>query len=96
MLTHFCQAVKERRRIRIMYGGERIIEPYVIGYSENQVLLMRVFQVRGYSASGNGQGWKLMRLAKVEYFEILDETFEPRTDYRGKGDKNIFQVICEV
>ncbi len=79
-----------------MYGGERIIEPYVIGYSENEVVLMRVYQVAGYSASGNVKGWKLMRLAKVEYFEILDETFEPREDYRGTGDKKIPRVVCEV
>jgi hypothetical protein len=69
-----CEALKTARRLEIRYDGyHRIVEVHAVGNSREGAPLMRVWQVRGGSTSGESAGWKLLRLDETRALSLLDE-----------------------
>ena len=93
-----CEAIKERKLIEFFYeNGVRIVEPFACGYGRRENLLLRAFQVEGYSKSGNPSGWKLFIVEKISQFRILEKTFESyREGYNPLGDSQIPDIICKI
>ena len=79
----FVCAIRERRILRVQYPpGERMIEPYAIGFTAAQNIVVRCWQRQGASASCGDEGMKLMRLDRfllVEPTEI--HFFRPRPEF---------------
>lgn len=89
------EAVKNQNLIVFDYEGEaRIVEPHCYGLTTKGNEAIRAYQVDGYSSSGR-MGWKLYDLGKADNIEILDETFEVRSDYK-RGDKGMSEIFCEI
>lgn len=92
-----CKALRERRLLELRYDGySRSVEVHAVGYSKTGDALMRAWQVRGGSASGERTGWKLMSLAEARSAVISDEQSDaPRKGYK-RGDPALARIICEI
>lgn len=80
----FVRAIRERRILRVTYPpGERLIEPYAIGFTGRGHIVVRAWQREGASATGDFEGLKLMRLDR---FEAVEPTaiyfFGPRPEFQ--------------
>ena len=71
-----CNAIKSKQLIQFNYeDGARIVEPYCFGLSKNDKEILRAYQVKGYSKSGNPVGWKLFNASKIKNIKINNEFF---------------------
>lgn len=91
-------AIQNRLRMELNYDNEgvRLIEPYCFGRSKADNYVLRVFQIKGYSASIT-PGWKLLDLRKVTDLKIISESFDPteRDDYQI-GDKSMDTIFIQI
>lgn len=91
-------AIEARRRWTVSYfPGSRTIEPHAVGYGSSGQVLLRAFQTDGASASGEHVNWKLMRLDRMEFAVLTNQTFDgPRPEYK-QGDSAMTQgIIAEL
>jgi hypothetical protein len=92
-----CEALQSKRRLEIRYDGySRVVEAHAVGYSADGTPLMRVWQVRGGSASGERVGWKLLRLDEARGLALIDEPSEaPKHGYK-RGDSAMTRITCQI
>lgn len=92
-----CDALQAGKRLAVTYDGfTRIVEVHAVGTSTAGNPVMRAWQVRGGSASGEPVGWKIMRLDKTWHYAITDEPSEaPRSGYKP-GDSAIKFIRCQI
>ena len=77
-------------------GFSRSVEVHVVGYSKTGEALMRAWQTRGGSESGERVGWKLMRLTEASGAAISDEPSQaPRSGYKRR-DSAMERIIAEL
>lgn len=83
MLDVIQDAITNRRRLKVNYApGERLVEPHVLGRSQEGKILLRAFQVSGASASGEPHNWKLFRIDRMGESSDSGEGFDgPRPLY---------------
>lgn len=83
MIDLISKAISAKRRLAVTYDpGPRVIEPHCLGYGSSGQLLLRAFQTRGASASGEHVNWKLFRLDRMGSVKDADESFDgPRPEY---------------
>ena len=96
-LKQACEALNQRKCLEITYDGySRVVEVHAAGYSKKDEGIMRVWQVRGGSSSGESQGWKLMHLDEALSAKIIDEdSLAPRRGYK-RGDPAIANLVCQI
>ena len=71
-----CDAISSRKMIQFSYdGGIRIVEPYCYGLTKEGNEVLRAFQIKGYSKSGNPYGWKLFKVSKIKNLKINEDHF---------------------
>lgn len=96
MIAH---AIGKRRMLAVEYAtadGRRTVEPHACGWSRQDNALALVYQIRGPSSSGAREGWKMLRVDRVQSVEVLDEGFEgPREDY-VRGGSHIPRILVEL
>jgi hypothetical protein len=92
-----CEALRTGRCLELRYDGfVRVVEVHAVGFSAEGHALMRVWQVRGGSVSGEHSGWKLLRLDEATSYGITDQPAEaPRHGYR-KGDPALARAVCQL
>jgi hypothetical protein len=91
-----CDAIRLKRVIRFEYhGGAREVEPYIYGRSSAGVALLRAFQLRGASRSGETAGWKMFQVADISSVSVTFEPFTARSGY-DPNDTVITFVNCRV
>lgn len=92
-----CRALRESRVLELRYDGySRCVEVYAVGYTKTGEPMMRAWQVRGGSTSGEKVGWKLMRLTEALDAVISHETSDaPRKGYK-RGDPALERIVCEL
>lgn len=92
-----CVALKSGVRIRFQYSGqERVAEVHTVGFSKKNAPIMRAWQVRGGSQSGNPTSWRVFNLDEVRDVQVLEEKSEaPRQGYR-RGDSSVDRIVCEL
>ncbi len=92
-----CAALRTARVLELRYAAfSRWVEVHAVGYSKAGHPLMRAWQVRGGSASGQRAGWKLMRLDEAQASILSEEVSQaPRRGYR-RGDPAIDRIVCEL
>jgi hypothetical protein len=96
MNSVLCDAIRDRRIVELRYHGySRVVEPYTHGRGADGDGLLRCYQLRGGSASGERSGWKLLKLAEVFALEPSDEHFAVRPDYR-RGDSAMAFIHCQL
>jgi len=92
-----CQAIRDRRIVRLFYdGGTRDVEPHVHGVGKDGSELLRGYQVSGYSQSGEQFGWKMFKLDRIRAFSVTDRVFaSPREGY-VPDDPTMSIVHCRL
>lgn len=92
-----CEALGAGKRLELRYDGySRVVEVHAVGVTKDGNGIMRVWQVRGGSNSGERQGWKLFRLDETFSSHVIDEESEaPRRGY-ARGDKAMWIIHCQV
>ena len=61
-----CEALRDGKCLELRYDGfVRVVEVHAVGRSKANRLLIRVWQVRGGSVSGEPAGWKLFALDEI-------------------------------
>lgn len=92
-----CRALRERRVLELRYDGySRCVEVHAVGYSQVGVAMMRAWQVRGGSASGEKVGWKLMRLSEALGAILSDEASQAPRKGHKRGDPGLARIVCEL
>lgn len=95
MKKEIINAIENQNLLEFEYEGySRIVEPHCYGLTTKGNEAIRAYQVDGYSSSGR-MGWKLYDLSKADNFEILDDIFETRGDYK-QGDKGMSEIFVEI
>lgn len=92
-----CDALRAGKRLGITYDGfTRVVEVHAVGTSKKGDPIMRAYQVRGGSNSGNPERWRLFSLDKAWHYTIVDERSEaPRRGYNS-NDPAIAVIRCKV
>lgn len=92
-----CDALTKGLCLELRYDGfSRVIEVHVVGTTQDGNSVMRVWQVRGGSNSGERQGWKLLRLDEAFSANLTNEKSEaPRKGYK-RSDKTMTWIKCQI
>ena len=89
------EAIENQQLIEFYYDGElRVVQPYCYGVSKAGNDVLRAFQVDGYSSS-NKMWWKMYTLSKMQQIQIMEDTFNPRNDYKRR-DKDMMKIYIEI
>ena len=93
-----CRALREARCLRVSYDNfERVVEVHVVGRSGEGRHNMRVWQVRGGSASGETAGWKMLHLGEVRSGRLTDEpALAPRPGYKRDDPAMKGGIVCQL
>lgn len=95
MTTDLIFAIQNRLTVKITYdGGDRIIEPHCYGLARTSNILLRAYQTSGYSSTRK-LGWKLLDISKIRSFEVLDQNFSVRFDYK-RNDKAMMRIYSQL
>ena len=92
-----CQALRTRKVLELSYDGfNRAVEVHAVGWTRAGHPIMRAWQLSGGSASGERQGWKLMRLDEARGAQLLEgPSAAPRKGYK-RGDAAMSRIVCEA
>lgn len=92
-----CEALAAGKCLELRYSGfSRVVEVHAVGVSTAGNEVMRAWQVRGGSVSGEPVGWKLMRLDEALSAAIINEPSQaPRHGY-ARGDKGMASISCQA
>lgn len=92
-----CDALRQGKCLELRYDGySRVVEVHAAGYTRDDNPIMRVWQVRGGSVSGERTGWKLMRAEETFSAHIIDEPSQaPRRGYK-RGDSAMARILCQI
>ena len=91
------RALEERQVALMTYlsGEARTVQPHAILRKPDGTEILEAYQVRGYTESDSEHGWKSFEVARIETFELLQERFEPRRDFRPVSSSSS-QVVATV
>ena len=96
-LTHACEAIATARCLALTYAGhDRVVEVHVAGYTRQGEPLMRAWQVRGGSESGEPVGWKTFDLHRVTVLRLSPERSRAPRDGYQRIDPAIHRIVCQV
>jgi hypothetical protein len=92
-----CDALGAGKCLSITYGGyARVVEVHAVGTTTEGDPIMRAYQIRGGSKSGNPVRWRLFRLDRTWQYAVTNEASQaPRTGYK-RGDKAITFIRCQI
>jgi len=91
-------SVRAMKVMTLIYSGhKRIVEPYSYGLTSLGNAVLRCYQVKGGSVSGQSQGWKLMKTALIGKMIVEDIDFEGTREGYNPNDsmmKTIFAAVA--
>lgn len=95
--TVACTALRAKKCLELRYDGfTRVVEVHAVGVTKDGNEVMRVWQVRGGSVSGQPVEFKLLRLDEAFTAHMTDEDSNaPRPKYK-RGDPVMKIIYCEV
>lgn len=92
-----CDAIKNRQVIQFYYdGGTRIVEPFCFGENSKGNLVLRGFQIGGYSSSGQSEAWKLFKVSDMSNISLEGHNFNQIRPFYNPNDKGMIRIICNV
>lgn len=97
MAYDFCDAIRNKEIIEFYYdGGKRIVEPYCYGESTRGNLVLRGYQIEGYSSSGENEGWKLFKEDDMNNITSIGQKFAKIRPNYNPNDKAMVRIICSI
>jgi len=95
--TLVCEAIQERRLARFTYNeSSRVVEIYAHGFNGNRREVIRGYQVRGGSRSGESVGWKFFDVQLIDDFELLPTVFSGERSGHADADVELIVIHCSV
>jgi hypothetical protein len=92
-----CRAIRGGRCLELSYAGhERVVEVHVAGFTGDGEPLLRVWQVRGGSISGQPTGWKMLHLDRVGNARLSFERSQAPRDGYQTHDPVISRIMCQA
>jgi hypothetical protein len=92
-----CEAIATRRIVRFYYeGGFRSAEPYIYGLNKDELEYVLVYQTSGVSSSAKPEGWKRLRVEKIDQLDISAATFAENQPEYDPEDAVIKTVYCQI
>ena len=94
-VQHFvAAAIRNKRRLCLRYDGrpqDRFVEPHIIFASDQEIVTVLAYQVRGYNSSRRqGSFWRPFHLGKIDEISVIDELFLARI---GEGYFKVAALI---
>jgi hypothetical protein len=82
-------AILNHQVIRIYYlDAWRTVEPHMLADDKRHHLALSAWFVSGYSASGEGPGWRIYHLDRIHEVQVTEFTFDfTRPGYQPDGGK---------
>ncbi len=97
MKTLVCGAIRKRRLARFTYNdSSRIVEIYSHGFNGKRREVIRGYQVRGGSRSGESIGWKFFDVQLIDDFELLPTSFSGERSGNADADVELIVIHCSV
>ncbi|MDN3203773.1 hypothetical protein [Algoriphagus sediminis] len=97
MKDTIIKAIENRNLLEFEYDGySRTVEPHTLGVSKTGKETLSAYQTAGDSARGSVPCWGLFSLSKIEYLEILDDSFDGTRPGYSVGDSRMVRVIAEL
>ncbi|WP_116107511.1 WYL domain-containing protein [Lewinella sp. IMCC34191] len=92
------EAIENRKTIAINYkGGERVIEPFTLGYHKSTGnLILRAFFLDGYSSSGEYYQWKIYRLDNISNVKVLNQPIFFDRDGYNPNDSDMSEILATI
>jgi|GraSoi_2013_40cm_1033754.scaffolds.fasta_scaffold101214_1 predicted DNA-binding transcriptional regulator YafY len=85
-----CTAIKSRRLISFTYKNQmRVVEPYILGYGEDDDLVLSAWQV-----SGLRPDWRRFLVTKATFLSATEENFEGTRRGYNRNDPSIPRKLC--
>lgn len=93
-----CTAIQSCNLLSLRYRSlPRVVVPCALGvHKSTGNLLLRSYQVRGTSESGNLPLWRLYDVAAMSRIEILDTTFETAPNGYNRNDRAFRRIHCQL
>ena len=93
-----CSAIQNHQYIEFDYDGyHRLVIPAAYGLNfRTGNLLLRAYQIGGFSSSRNVPLWDLFDVNKIINFRVLEDKFTELPPNYKKGDKAINRIDCEL
>lgn len=97
MILNICEAIEKREIIKFYYdGGSRIVEPFCYGENSRGNIVLRGYQIGGYSTSGESEGWKLFKEDEMVDVSLYGKKFTQIRPHYNPNDKGMVRIICNV
>lgn len=96
MNATICQAIRDKNVLELPYHGySRIVEPHAYGRDRNGDEILRCFQTAGGSDSGEGIGWKILKVNEIYSLHHANKSFAQRPEYRP-NDKAMVNIFSQL
>lgn len=93
-------AIRARRTLLFAYEGDgapaRVGHPHALFLGFSGETCVDVFQVEGFTSSGELPAWRQFHIPKIVTAEHLDATFEPAAGYDPLSDKYAGGVVAMI
>jgi hypothetical protein len=92
-----CEAIRERRLATFTYNDwNRVVEIYSHGFNGHRREVIRGYQVRGGSKSGETIGWKFFDVQLIDDFELLSTSFTGERSGHADADVELIVIHCNI
>lgn len=96
MKVDIGEAIAQRHLLELRYHGySRTVEPHTYGRNKSGDEVLRCYQVRGGSESGERVGWKLLKVADAFAIQKLKQLFSQRPEYK-RNDKAMDYIFSQL
>jgi hypothetical protein len=98
MMRTLCSAIDSKQIVRFYYQGEfRLVEPFCLGMmSPDKNMVLKCYQVGGYSKFGQPVGWKLFRFSEISNLAVTDDHFTGARPGYDPNDLEMEPIYCQV
>jgi len=86
-------AIDKQLIINLEYGGERLVEPYIIYETSKGKRLVDCYQLNGYSSSGIKTGWKRFDISLIRNIQFTSNVFEIRSEYNPDNSGRYYRIL---
>lgn len=92
LINTIYEAIDERRMLSLVYKGQtRTVEPYIVGYTDKNKLILSAVQRSG----GSGDGFRSFDVHELSEVTKTDRRFRTHRDYNPR-DPFFAHVLRQV
>jgi len=98
MIRTLCSAIDSKQIVRFYYRGEfRLVEPFCLGMTSlDKNIVLKCYQVDGYTKFGQPIGWKLFRFSEISNLAVTDKHFTGDRPGYDPNDIDMEPIYCQI